>query len=124
MLSQDEIDPICLSEFVRFQEEGISDSEESEWILPEQEIAKILVKSFKEIHQVVSICVQFSDDEITIWTLLDSYDRVARGKVYEKELDLCQRLRIYDFDFRVTSIDLVSPQQLIDVGSKEIYHRQ
>ena len=123
MLSHDK-GQYCLSESVVFQGEGISDSEESEWILPEREIAKILVESFKEIRQVISICVQFSDDEITIWTLLDSHDRVARGKVYEKELDLCQTLRIYDFDFRVTSIDLVSPQQLIDVGSKEIYHRQ
>ena len=62
MRSQDK-GQYCLSESVVFQGESISDSEESEWILPEREIAKILVESFKEIHQVVSICVQCSDDE-------------------------------------------------------------
>ena len=118
-------DPYCLSEIERVQEEDISGPEESEWVPPEQEITKILVESFKEIRQVASICVESSEDGITIWTLLDSYDRVARGKVYEKELHFCRTLRVYDFDFRVTSIDLVSPQELIEGGSsKEIYHRQ
>ena len=51
MRSQDK-GQYCLSESVVFQGESISDSEESEWILPEREIAKILVESFKEIHQV------------------------------------------------------------------------
>ena len=121
---RDEIAQFCPSDSEVFQEEHVSDPEASEWIFPEREITKILVESFAKIPQVVSICAQFNDDEIVIWTLLDSHDRVARGKVYEKELNLCQTLRIDDFDFRVTSIDLVSPQQLIDVGSKEIYHRQ
>ena len=121
---QNKIDQLHLSESVMFQEEDVSDPEESGWFFPEREIIKILVESFKEVPQVISICAQFSDDQIAIWTLLDSHDRVARAKVYEKELNICQMLRIYDFDFRVTSIDLVLPQQLIDIGSKEIYHRQ
>ena len=97
---------------------------ESEWVPPEQEVKLILVNLFKSIPQVKSICAQFGAEEIIIWTLLESYDRKAREKVYEKELEVCRMLRLYDFDFRVTSIDLVSPDELIRSGSHEIYRRQ
>jgi len=93
------------------------------WIYPNQEITKILVEKFKQIPQVKSICVQFCHEEITIWTLLDSYDRTAREKVYDKELEICELLRIHDFDFRVTSIELVDPDELIRAGSYQIYRR-
>jgi hypothetical protein len=96
----------------------------SEWVPPEQEVKLILVNLFKAIPQVKSICAQFGAEEIIIWTLLESYDREAREKVYEKELEVCAMLRLYDFDFRVTSIDLVSPDELIRSGSHEIYRRQ
>jgi hypothetical protein len=98
-------------------------SENSSWIVPDQAIIKILVKEFKQVPQVQSICAQFSHEEITIWTLLKSYNRNAREKVYEKELKICELLRIYDFDFRVTSIDLVSPDELVHTGSYQIYRR-
>lgn len=98
-------------------------SENSEWIYPEQQVARLLVELFKEIPQVNSICAKFSDDEILVWTLLDSYDRDAREKVYGKELELCRLLRIHNFDFRVTSAELVPPDDLIAAGSREIYRR-
>ncbi|MGH7961716.1 MAG: hypothetical protein ACRERD_07785 [Candidatus Binatia bacterium] len=93
------------------------------WIGPEQQLARILVESFKQVPQVKSICAQFDADGITIWTLLESYDREAREKVYERELDICQRLGLYDFDFRVTSFDLVSSSDLVKTGSIEIFKR-
>ena len=117
-------DQFCLSEGPFFQEENVSYSGIYEPTGPECEISRILVESFRKVPQVMSIWAKFSDDGIAIWTLLDSYDRAARGEVYKKELYLCQSRRIYDFDFRVTSIDLVSPQQLADNGLKEIYRRQ
>jgi len=98
-------------------------SENSEWVYPEQQVARVLVELFKEIPQVKSICARFGHDEITIWTLLASYDREAREKVYEKELEVCKILRIYDFDFRATSADLVSPEELALSGSREIFRR-
>jgi hypothetical protein len=98
-------------------------SENSDWITPNQEITKILVEEFKQVPEVKSICAQFGSEEITIWTLLESYDRGAREKVYEKELKVCKLLSIYDFDFRVTSIDLVSPDELVRTGSYRIYGR-
>jgi hypothetical protein len=98
-------------------------TENSSWIYPDQEITKILVEKFKQVPQVKSICAQFCPEEITIWTLLDSYDRTAREKVYEKELEICELLRIHDFDFRVTSIELVDPDELIRTGSYQIYRR-
>ncbi len=95
-----------------------------DWVYPEQEVKRILVDLFKEIPQVKSICTQFDSQEITIWTLLESYDRKAREKVYEKELEVSQKLGLYNFDFRVTSIDLISPDELIRSGSHQIYKRQ
>lgn len=99
------------------------DSENYSWNYPDQEITKILVEKFKQVPQVKSICAQFCPEEITIWTLLDTYDRTAREKVYEKELEICELLRIHDFDFRVTSIELVDPDELIRTGSYQIYRR-
>ncbi|MGH6839711.1 MAG: hypothetical protein ACREDT_13130 [Methylocella sp.] len=99
-------------------------SENSDWTTPDQEITKILVEEFKQVPEVKSICAQFGQEEITIWTLLESYDRDARGKVYEKELKLCKILSVYDFDFRVTSIELVSPDDLVRAGSHILYRRK
>ena len=96
----------------------------SEWVYPGQEVKRILVELFKDISQVKSICARFGSEGITLWTLLESYDREARDKVYEKELEACRMLHIYDFDFRVTSIDLVSPEGLVRTGSHQIYSRQ
>ena len=100
------------------------DSEYYDWITPDHEVVKILVKEFNQVPQVNAICAQFGSEEITIWTLLESYDRSAREMVYEKELNICRQLSIYDFDFRVTSIELVSPDDLIRTGSFKIYGRK
>jgi hypothetical protein len=101
-----------------------SAAENCEWIRPDQQVARVLVELFKEIPQVKSICARFGYDEILIWTLLDSYDRDAREKVYGKELDVCRLLGIHNFDFRVTSADLVPPEELVAAGSREIYRRR
>ena len=95
----------------------------SEWVLPERQIGKILVEIFKEVPQVKSICARFSPNEIGIWTILENYDRNAREQVYERELKVCELLSLRDFDFRVTSLDLVSPSDLVRMGSVEIYKR-
>jgi hypothetical protein len=97
--------------------------ENSSWVFPDQEIKKILVEKFKQVPQVKSICAQFGSEEIIIWTLLESYDRAAREKVYEKELEICKVLRTHDFDFRVTSIELVAADELIRTGAYQIYRR-
>jgi hypothetical protein len=109
---------------VSSEDSHILGDENSSWISPDQEITKILVEDFKQVPQVKSICAYFCPEEITIWTLLDSYDRDAREKVYEKELEICKQLRTHDFDFRVTSIDLVAPDELIRTGAYQIYRRQ
>jgi len=101
----------------------LQESDRSEWAYPQQEVKRILVDLFSTIPQVKSICARFGSEEITIWTLLDSYDRKAREKVYEKELKVCRMLGLYDFDFRVTSIQLVSPGELVRSGSLQIYRR-
>jgi hypothetical protein len=100
-----------------------SSHEDSDWIYPEQEIIRILVDHFRSISEVKSICASFGSQEITIWTLLERYDRAARERVYAKELEVCRKLRIYDFDFRATSIDLVSADELVRSGSHEIYRK-
>ena|ERR1700730_17771986 len=115
---------LCMSPVgVSSEDRHVFCSENSSWIIPDQEIIKILVGEFKQVPQVKSICAKFGHEEITIWTLLESYNRAARGKIYEKELKICELLRIYDFDFRVTSIDLVSPDDLVHTGSYQIYMR-
>ncbi len=99
------------------------DSEDSAWIYPQQEIIRVLVEKFRRVSQVKSICAQFGPEEITIWTLLGACDRSAREKIYGKELEICQAFRLYDFDFRVSSIDLISPEELVRAGGHEIYKR-
>jgi hypothetical protein len=118
-----ELSPPNLRMSVSSEDSHISGVEIYSWIYPDQEITKILVEEFKQVPQVKSICAQFGPGEITIWTLLESYDRAAREKIYEKELKICELLRMYDFDFRVTSIELVVPDELVRTGSYQIYRR-
>lgn len=101
-----------------------SDAETSTWTFPKHELARIVAECIKEVAEVQSICAGFGDGENVIWTLLEAYDRDAREKVYEKELSICQMVHLYDFDFRVTSVDLVSPSELVDTGLQEIYRRK
>ena len=99
------------------------DSQNSNWIYPDREIANFLARLFSKVPQVKSICAQFGPEEITIWTLLEHYDRKAREQVYKKELEICQTFGLYDFDFRVSSVDLISPNELVRLGGHEIYKR-
>ena len=100
-----------------------ADKDTSDWVFPSQEVTKILVEKFREVPQVKSICAEFRTDEIAIWTLLESYDRKARDEVYKKELEISEYFRLRDFDFRVTSVDLISPSDLVKAGCIEIYQR-
>jgi hypothetical protein len=102
---------------------SITSSESLRWVGPNQQVSRILVDVFKKIRQVKSICAQFGPEEIIVWTLLESYDRKARERVYKKELEICRRLGVQDFEFRVTSFDLVSADELVSTGSHEIYRR-
>ncbi len=88
-----------------------------------QEIKRLLVERFKEVPQVKSICAKFGPEEVAVWTLIDDYNREARERVYEKELKICRELAMYDFDFRVTSSEIVSSEELVRAGSREIYRR-
>ena len=115
---------LCVSEFGEWAGDApLACSETVEWVFPDQEIRKILATYFQEIDEVVSVCTQISADESVVWSLLKSYDRNARTRVYEKELEICERLQMYDFDFRVTAIDLVSPAELVAGGFQEIFKR-
>jgi hypothetical protein len=102
----------------------LASSDEVEWVPPERQITRMLVDLFRQIPEVKSICAQFDADQIRIWTLLESYDREAREKVYEKEMEICRALRVHDFDFRVTSEELVSPEELERTGSRIVYRRR
>ena len=122
-VSADDSQP-CVSESGEWAGDAqLACSETVEWVSPDQEIRKILATYFQEIDEVVSVCTQISADESVVWSLLKSYDRNARARVYEKELEICERLRMYDFDFRVTAIDLVSPAELVAGGFQEIFKR-
>lgn len=99
------------------------DTQSAIWIFPEHQLARILVNRFSCVPQVKSICITFGAEGYTVWSLLDSYDRDAREAVYVQELKVCEMLHIYDFDFRVTSIDLVTAEELIATGSIEIFRR-
>jgi len=112
----------CLNEINTIEIQASLD-ETSDWIVPEHEVIRLLVEAFKQVPQVSSICAQFGSDGIAIWTLLREYDRDARQAVYEKELQLCEGLGACDFDFRVSSIDLVTPEELVQAGSREIFKR-
>ena len=112
-----------VSSAARWPTGEIASPKTSTWTFPEQRVERIIVERLKEVPQVRSVCAQLREDEITIWTLLKSYDRSAREKVYQKEIEICDILSIYDFDFRVSSLDLVSPEELIGGGSREIYNR-
>src|SRR5688572_29472182 len=60
-----------------------SADEAAGWTLPEHDLSWIIANCFKEIPQVRSICAKLGDGvEMTVWTLLESYDRDAREKVY------------------------------------------
>ncbi|MGH7907011.1 MAG: hypothetical protein ACREP6_10315 [Candidatus Binataceae bacterium] len=113
----------CMSAIGLLSERLIIPNDNSTWIFPERQIASILVGLFSKVPQVKSICAQFGPEEMVVWTLLDAYDRDAREQVYRKELEVCELLRLYDFDFRVSAIDLVSPQGLIGTGLREIFRR-
>ena len=102
----------------------VIESENAEWVYPEQEIKRLLVDAFEQVPQVQAIYAQLGTDEITIWTLLDSYDREARSRVHERELEVSQTLHVYDFDFRVTSADVVPPEELQGSGMRKIFNRQ
>lgn len=104
-------------------DDALSCSDDANWVFPQQEIRHILVESFRKVEAVASICAQIDEDESVIWTLLKTYDREARGQVHKKELEICQALHLYDFDFRVTSIEFVSPEELIGGGFQEIFKR-
>jgi hypothetical protein len=86
-------------------------------------VASILVAQISSIPEVSSICISYGAEGYTVWTLLKSYDREAREKVYQQELAICEMLNIYDFDFRVTSVELVAPSELVATGSIEIFGR-
>lgn len=101
----------------------IASSSDSDWVTPQSEITRLLVECFRQVPQVASICAQFGSDGITIWTLLSEYDREAREAVYKKEMEMCDRLGACDFDFRVSTVALVSPSELVDTGSIEIFKR-
>jgi hypothetical protein len=97
--------------------------ENYEWVCPDQELAAILVATFKQVPQVKWICAEFGENRLSTWTLLESYDREARGNIYQKEMELCKAVRSCDFDFRVTSEELVSPEELESAGWRIIYKR-
>jgi hypothetical protein len=96
----------------------------SEWVLPKQEVARIVVEAIRKVPKVQSICAEFRKYEVAIWTLLSDYDREARKAVYEQELEISQQFRLRDFDFRVSSVDLISPDELKRTGSIEIFRRE
>jgi hypothetical protein len=93
------------------------------WIFPEQHVARILATTLGAISQVESVCVHFGRETFTVWTLLKKRDAKARERVYEKEMRLCEALNVHDFDFRVSSIGLVSPDELKKTGLLEIFRR-
>ena len=96
---------------------------DSEWLNSEVDIARILVKSFSKVPEVNSIFIRFQDDEFLVWTILDSYNREARDKIYDKELEIFDNLKLDNFDFRVTSSDLMSPDELDEAGYHKIFSR-
>jgi hypothetical protein len=116
-------DSTCRKEWATEYQFVSSVCDDGEWIEPQREIIRLLVESFRQIPEVASICAQFSPEGIAIWTLLKEYDRDAREAVYVKELELCEYLGGCDFDFRVSSIDLVTPGELVESGSREIFKR-
>lgn len=97
--------------------------ENTSWVLPTQNVARVIADSFKTIPQVKSVCYLTGTDGFTVWTLLGKRDSKAREKVYQKELEVCERLNLHDFQFRVTSVDLVSPSELKGTGFVEIFAR-
>lgn len=100
-----------------------AETQSATWIFPEHQLARFLVNRFSVVPELKSICITFGADGYTVWSLLSSYDREAREKIYEQELEICEILHIYDFDFRVTSIELVTPEELVNTGSTEIFRR-
>lgn len=104
-------------------ERNCSQTSDSEWLDSEVELARIIVGRFKDIPQVNSIFLRFQDDEFLVWTILESYDREARDKIYDRELELCDSLKLDDLDFRVTSKNLMAPDELQDAGYHNIFTR-
>lgn len=98
-------------------------TDNADWVPPDQEVISILRESFKQISEVQSICAQFDSNGITIWTLLAAPNRTVRESVYKREMEICERLGIYDFDFRVSSVDLVLPSELVTTGFIEVFRR-
>jgi hypothetical protein len=96
---------------------------DGQWLSPTQQVARVVADTISEVGAVRSVCMQSSPECHTVWTLMQSYDPDARDAVYTRELRICERLNAYDFDFRVTSLDLVSRAELLATGFIEIFKR-
>jgi hypothetical protein len=97
-------------------------AENATWILPEQHVARILAETLGSIPEVQSVCASFGE-VFTVWTLLKERDTEARQRVYDKEIQLCDALNVHDFDFRVSTVGLVAPEELTRTGLFEIFRR-
>ena len=102
------------------QESATSDSK---WLEGDVEVSHQLVKLFSQVPEVCAIFIKFQDDEFIVWTILKDYDREARDRIYDRELEICAALRVDNFDFRVTSKDLMSPDELNGAGYFQIFSK-
>lgn len=98
-------------------------SKDGQWIDPYGEVSRVVAESFSKIPQVAAMYSAFSGDYITIWTLLKSNDRKARESIYAKELEICDRFVVCGFDFKVSSVEAVTPAQLQKDGFRRIFSR-
>lgn len=102
---------------------AIAPTNQSVWIQPSQSVARILADSIGDVAQVQSICFSVGKDGYSVWVLLERDNWDDSERVYQKELDICTKLNLYDFDFRVSSVDLVDPEELKKTGLVEIFRR-
>ena len=93
------------------------------WVFPDREIRYLIVNPIMQIEEVSFIYAKINPDESVVWTLLKTYDRSARERVYAKELEVRDMLSVYGFDFRATSVELVSPTELSESGFEQIFSR-
>ena len=98
-------------------------SADAEWVDQDRQIERFLVKLFESVPKVHSIYLRREDETTRVWTLREDYDRDARDAVYDQEIKICEAFRLSDFDFRVTSKDLVDGSELERTGSRRIFRR-
>jgi hypothetical protein len=109
---------------VRLEEESESAphttfAHDSDWLFPgmvsvPQDIRDVIVNQLRDVPHVKAILMGRSGEVHHVWTMLDEWTAMARKAVYAAQKDLLLKLKGFELDFYVVSLDEgEDPQALV-----------